>query len=71
MSHAGPKLAGGRFFAPGHNILGAAKLWTHFNIFKLISNLEEGYPNSTTALQIFLTFPVTITSGERSFSTLA
>jgi len=40
--------------------------------FKIIyeQHLEEGYPNITTALHIFLTFPVTITLGERSFSKL-
>lgn len=32
--------------------------------------LEEGYPNLTTALKIFLTLPVTVASGERSFSKL-
>ncbi|KAK5639021.1 hypothetical protein RI129_011513 [Pyrocoelia pectoralis] len=41
-------------------------------LLKLIylHKLEEGYPNLTTALQIFLTLPVTVASGERSFSKL-
>lgn len=40
--------------------------------FKVIyeQHLEEGYPNITTALQIFLTLPVCVASGERSFSKL-
>ncbi|KAK5648368.1 hypothetical protein RI129_003260 [Pyrocoelia pectoralis] len=35
-----------------------------------LHKLEEGYPNLTTALKIFLTLPVTVASGERSFSKL-
>lgn len=34
------------------------------------NKLEEGYPNITTALRMFLTLPVTVSSGERSFSKL-
>ena len=32
--------------------------------------LDEGYPNMTTALKIFVTLPVTVVSDERSFSKL-
>lgn len=35
-----------------------------------VNKLEEGYPNITTALRIFLTVPVSVSSGERSFSKL-
>lgn len=40
--------------------------------FKVIyeQHLEEIYPNITIALQIFLTLPVSVASGERSFSKL-
>ena len=35
------------------------------------NNLNNTFPNLTTALQIYLTFPVTIYEGERSFSKLS
>lgn len=42
------------------------------DILKLIfkNRLEEIYPNLTTVLKIFLTLPVSVASGERSFSKL-
>uniref|UniRef100_A0A0A9XP02 Zinc finger MYM-type protein 1 n=1 Tax=Lygus hesperus TaxID=30085 RepID=A0A0A9XP02_LYGHE len=36
----------------------------------LKNKLEEMYPNITTGLKIFLTLPVSVATGERSFSKL-